>query len=75
MTKKEQQDIARSLYKTLQPMKISRDDKFKIYYAMVSGLAMAEGFSEDYLLGYDIVMDDALRKYKEWNRNKLIASA
>jgi hypothetical protein len=42
---------------------------------MVSGLAMAEGFSEDYLLGYDIVMDDALRKYKEWNRNKLIASA
>jgi hypothetical protein len=74
MTKTEQQNIARSMYKTLQPMRISREQKEQIYYAMIAGMAMNEGFNEDYLLGYDIVMNDSLREYKQRNKNKLIAT-
>jgi 2-keto-4-pentenoate hydratase/2-oxohepta-3-ene-1,7-dioic acid hydratase in catechol pathway len=74
MTKKEQQNIAKSLYKTLQPMRISREQKEQIYYAVISGMAMNEGFNEDYLLGYDIVMDGSLRDYKQRNKDKLITA-
>jgi len=74
MTKKEQQNIAKSLYKTLQPMRISREQKEQIYYAVISGMAMNEGFNDDCLLGYDIVMDGSLREYKQRNKDKLITA-
>jgi len=75
MTKKEHHHIAKSRYKTLQPMRISREQKEQIYYAMIAGMAMNEGFNEDYLLGYDIVMNDSLREYKQRNKDKLITVA
>ena len=37
MTKKEQQNIARSMVKTLQPMQIKRVEKYKIYYSVKGG--------------------------------------
>ena len=74
MTKKEQQNIAKSMYKTVQQLRIKREDKFEIYYAMVSGLAMADEFSEDYLLDYDVILNEALAAYKRRNKNKLIAT-
>lgn len=70
MTKQEQQNIVKMLYKTVQPMKISRKEKEQIYYALISGLAMCDGFNEDYLLGYDIVFNEQLRNYKQCSKDK-----
>jgi hypothetical protein len=71
MTKAEQQNIAKMLYKTVQPMRIRREDKEQIYYALISGLAMCEGFDDDYLRGYDIVFTEQLREYKHRSKGKL----
>jgi hypothetical protein len=72
MTKQEQQGLAKSLVKELRLMRIDRDLKLRIYYSLVSGLAIADGFNEDYLLGFDSLLDQALRSHKQRNKDKLI---
>ncbi len=71
MTKAEQQNIAKMLYKTVQPMRINRKEKEQIYYALISGLAMCEGFDDDHLRGYDIVFTEQVREYKHRSKGKL----
>ena len=72
MTKDEFQKIARPVIKAIQPMRIRREDKEQIYYALISGLAQREGFDDDYLRGYDIVFTEQLREYKGRNKDKLL---
>ena len=71
MTKDEFQKIAKKLYKTVQPMRINRKEKEQIYYALISGLAMCDGFDDDYLRGYDIVFTEQLHEYKHRSKGKL----
>lgn len=73
MTKKEQQNIARSMVKTLQPMRIERVEKYKIYYSMVSGLALSEAFDRNHLFGFDVILDEVLREHKNRNKDRLLS--
>jgi hypothetical protein len=72
MTKDELQQIAKSVIKAVQPMRIRREDKEHIYYALITGLAQSEGFGDDHLRGYDLVFTEQLREYKKRNKDKLL---
>lgn len=73
MTKREQQIITKSLIATVRQLRISREDKERIYYGHISGLAQCDGFNEDYLFGFDVVFNEQLREHKRRNKGKILA--
>ena len=72
MTKREQQIIAKSLISTVRQLRISREDKARIYYGHIAGLAQCDGFNEDYLFDFDIVFNEQLREYKRRNKGAIL---
>jgi hypothetical protein len=72
MRKQEFQLIAKLMIKAVQPMRIRREDKEQIYYALISGLAQCEGFDIEYFRDYDIIFNEQLALHKRCNKNKLL---
>ena len=66
MANKIHQAIAKNLIEVVRPLgRLTREQKISIYYAAIKGMATDPTYADEDLRGYDLLMDDAIKLYKE----------
>lgn len=69
MANKIHQAIAKNLIEVVRPMgKLSREQKIAIYYASIKGMATDPTYADEDLRGYDLLMTEAIARYKRCTR-------
>lgn len=60
------QAIAKNLIEVVRPLRtLTREQKIAIYYAAIKGMATDPTYADEDLRGYDLLMTEAIKLYKE----------